>query len=135
MQRNTVSRVAIMKRGLRIQCPNCGSGGLFRGLLRIRYRCPGCGLKLSRSDGFFLGAMVWNYGLTVFGVLAPLVLLGALGMLSLEVVVAGCFLAGLLVPILCYRLAWSLWLMCYYWALPHELPSNAGDNPAVDEDE
>lgn len=92
-------------------------------------------MKLSRSEGFFLGAMVWNYGLTVFGVLLPLVLVGYLGLLSLKAVVISCALAGVIVPVFCYRLAWSLWLMTYYWVLPHELPANAGDNPTVDEDE
>jgi uncharacterized protein (DUF983 family) len=36
--------------GLTGRCPNCGGGSLFSGFLRVRPRCPACGLDLARSD-------------------------------------------------------------------------------------
>jgi uncharacterized protein (DUF983 family) len=32
------------------RCPRCGKGPLFRGLLRIRDRCPVCDLDLAGND-------------------------------------------------------------------------------------
>jgi uncharacterized protein (DUF983 family) len=52
-------------RGLVRGCPRCGSGGLFRSWLKIRERCPRCGLRLEREEGGFLGAMTINYLVTV----------------------------------------------------------------------
>ncbi|WP_309385921.1 hypothetical protein [Cerasicoccus frondis] len=130
-----VSRAQIVLRGLTNRCPNCGGRSIFRSWFRLHYRCPRCGLKLSRSDGFFLGAVVWNYGLTVFGCLPPLFILHVLGVISLTTLGVLGVIIGIVVPPVIYPWAWSLWLMTYYWALPHELPANAGADPSVDEDE
>ena len=51
-------------------CPDCGAAGQLKGLATIPDRCTACGMVLRRREGFFLGAMVWNYGLTAFGLLA-----------------------------------------------------------------
>lgn len=63
------------------RCPDCGAPiraegdqtGRFARLWDTPTHCAGCGMTLRRKEGFFLGAIVWNYGLTAFGVL-PLVL-------------------------------------------------------------
>lgn len=133
--RHPVPRSLIIKRGLMQACPNCGSRSLFLGRFRLRYRCPGCGLKLSRSDGFFLGAMVWNYGLTVFGALPVVLLCAWLFHFPKALTVGLCVGVGLIMPILIYRFAWGLWLASYYFVLPHELPANATEAIPADEDE
>lgn len=92
-------------------------------------------MKMARSDGFFLGAVVWNYGLTVFGCLPLLLALYAAGVISLATLGLIGATVGVVVPAVIYPWAWSLWLMTYYWALPHELPANAGTDPNIDEDE
>jgi uncharacterized protein (DUF983 family) len=50
-------------------CPRCREGEIFRKsvwLLPGMYeRCPVCGLKFEREDGYFLGAMYIGYGLGV----------------------------------------------------------------------
>ena len=84
-------------------------------------------MELARSDGFFLGAMVWNYGLIVFGVLPVFVGLFATGLIGGTVFAVLCLTAGLLLPMVLYPWAWSLWLMTYFLALPHELPGNEDD--------
>lgn len=35
-----------MRRGWRRRCPNCGSGPMFRGYLKVRDACPDCGQEL-----------------------------------------------------------------------------------------
>jgi uncharacterized protein (DUF983 family) len=47
-------------RALRLRCPVCGRGALFRGFLQPRERCPACGFRLEREDGYYLGAMLLN---------------------------------------------------------------------------
>ncbi len=51
-------------RGLRLRCPRCGQGLLFRGWFRMRSQCDWCGLVYEREPGFFLGSVYVNYGLT-----------------------------------------------------------------------
>ena len=80
-------------------------------------------MMLRRKEGFFLGAIVWNYGLTAFGVL-PLVLaayrLGWLdGVWAVRLAVAAIFV----VPPLIHAFAWRLWVGTYYGFLPDQLPS------------
>lgn len=113
-------------------CPNCGGEPLFRpGKPFVLHReCPGCGLKLEREEGFFLGAMALNYGVTCFGFLLPTALLWYAGVLS-DALAIGLALAGaLLVPVALYRSARSWQLMLYYFFLPEHLPAN---RPATDE--
>ncbi|MBX7118373.1 MAG: DUF983 domain-containing protein [Gemmatimonadaceae bacterium] len=48
-------------RACTLRCPECGGGGLFRGWLRIKDRCPTCALKLDRgTPGHFVGAYLVN---------------------------------------------------------------------------
>jgi uncharacterized protein (DUF983 family) len=51
-------------------CPRCRVGKIFRGSLlrvfpRMHERCPICGLKFAREEGYFLGAMYISYGIGV----------------------------------------------------------------------
>lgn len=119
-----ISRREILFRGLRVQCPNCGGQPMFENWFRLHRRCPHCAMELSRGDGFFLGAMVWNYGLIVFGCLPCFVLLYVLGLIGGTVLGVLSVAAGLFLPVALYPWAWSLWFMTYYLALPNELPAN-----------
>lgn len=62
---------------LRQLCPRCHTGKIFRRSIflfpSMHDRCPSCGLKFEREEGYFLGAMYIGYGLAlgtiaVFGV-------------------------------------------------------------------
>lgn len=113
------------------RCPDCGAPiraaddktGRFARIWDTPTHCAGCGMTLRRKEGFFLGAIVWNYGLTAFGVL-PLVLaayrLGWLdGAWAVRLAVAAIFV----VPPLIHAFAWRLWVGTYYGFLPDQLPS------------
>jgi uncharacterized protein (DUF983 family) len=52
--------VRLVARALRLRCPACGGASLFAGVLRPRERCPSCGLRLEREEGYYLGAMLLN---------------------------------------------------------------------------
>ncbi|MGF1483937.1 MAG: DUF983 domain-containing protein [Opitutales bacterium] len=135
MPRETVSRRQILQRSQRLRCPNCGQGALFRKGFQVHERCPSCGLLFSRSDGFFLGAMVINYGVVAFGALPVILLLWTLGLVNGQVAIALALMASLVLPVLLYRWAWSTWLGVYYYFLPHELPRNVTEAVPVSEDE
>ncbi|HEU4698478.1 MAG TPA: DUF983 domain-containing protein [Gemmatimonadales bacterium] len=48
-------------RAVRLRCPNCGGGGIWRSWLRMRPVCPTCGLHLERGEqGYIVGAYMFN---------------------------------------------------------------------------
>ena len=51
-----------LARALRLRCPHCGSGGLFRRWVVMRDACPGCRLLLDRGErDYFIGAYTLNF--------------------------------------------------------------------------
>jgi hypothetical protein len=131
-----VNRSQIVVSGLTNRCPNCSGHTLFMkgSLFQVNKACPVCGLQFERDEGFFLGSMSLNYGVTLFVFLVPVLLLYLAGMLSGVVasVLAGA--GAILFPILFYRSSRSWWLMSYYFFLPQHLPANRID-PVIGEDE
>ena len=48
-------------RALRLRCPNCGGGPIFKSWFRMRAHCPACGLPLERGDqGYQVGSYMFN---------------------------------------------------------------------------
>ena len=121
-----VTQRQIITRGLRRQCPNCGQPLKFGRWMSLQPACPHCGQRWSRGEGFFLGAMVWNYGVTVFGLIAPLAVAFVWGWISLPWATGLDLAIGLIFPWIFYEWSWSFWLTSYYFILPHELVANAG---------
>ena len=54
---------------LRLRCPICGKGKLFRGYFDSPERCPSCGYFFMRESGYFLPHVVIGYGFTVVAAL------------------------------------------------------------------
>lgn len=130
-----VSLYQISRRGLRLRCPNCGSKTLFKSWIKPHETCSHCGLKLLRGGGSTLGGMVINYGITVFLLLPIIPLLYSADLISLDAAIVIAIAVALIAPALLYPLSWSLWLMCYYLFLPHELLANRTDAIPVNDDE
>ena len=123
-----VTRAQILSRGLRNRCPNCGQATLFKSghWFQLNKSCatPGCEMDLERDEGFFLGSMSLNYGVTIVLFLLPVLLLFLAGVLPgmTAAVVAGAGAVGF--PIVFYRSSRSWWLMNYYFFVPQHLPAN-----------
>lgn len=100
----------LLGRGLRKKCAVCGGGGLFDGWLNMKERCPTCGFKFEREDGFFLGAFVVNAAVTEFGILVVLVACVALTLPDppLYLLVAA-ITAAVVVPIVTYPFSKTVW--------------------------
>ncbi len=130
-----VTRGQIIARGLRNCCPNCGGRTLFQEgrLFDIADSCRACGLKIEKDDGFFLGAMSLNYGVVVFGYLAPVALLWYAGVLGNRTAVVLALAGAVVLPIVLYRSSRSWQLMSYYFFLPQHLPANRRQLGAGDE--
>lgn len=121
-----VTRVQVVARGLTNRCPNCGGRTLFKpgALFEINDACPRCGLRFERDEGFFLGSVALNYGVTVVGFLVPVLVLACMGVMGITTagIVAG--VGAVVVPLLLYRPSRSWWFMNYYVFLPQHLPAN-----------
>jgi len=58
------SRAVLIRRALRLRCPLCGTGKLFRSWFKMNSSCSHCRLKFEREPGYYLGSIYINYGLT-----------------------------------------------------------------------
>ena len=54
---------------LRLRCPICGKGKLFRGYFDSPVRCPSCGYFFMRESGYFLPHVAIGYAFTVVAAL------------------------------------------------------------------
>ena len=100
------------------RCPRCRGAPLFAGVIRMHPRCPVCGLDLEPEVGYYTGAMVVSYTLSI-----PLYALLALvlGMLTrwdlgAVILVAGALFLVFVVPL--FRYARTIWLYLDWWLNP-----------------
>ena len=130
-----VTHGQIVARGLGNRCPNCGGKTLFRAgsLFELNKECPQCGLKIEKDEGFFLGAMSLNYGVTLIVFLAPVGLSWYAGLLGDTASLVLAITFALVVPVALYRSSRSWQLMLYYFFLPQHLPANRRELVAEDE--
>jgi uncharacterized protein (DUF983 family) len=97
-------------RAVRLRCPRCGRTPLYSGIFAMRERCDACGFRYEREQGYFVGAIYVNYAVTtVITVGTVLVLDWTIGLTLTQQLVIGVGLA-LLVPVVFFRYARSLWL-------------------------
>lgn len=129
-----VTRVQIVARGLTHRCPNCGSRTLFKSgkLFELNPTCPACGFRFERDsdEGFYLGSLSLNYGVTLVCYLLPVMLLAYFDVIGATTATVLAIVGALLVPALLYRSSRSWWFMNYYLFFPHHLPANGGTGQA-----
>jgi uncharacterized protein (DUF983 family) len=53
------------RRALGLRCPRCGRAPLFRGWFTMNLVCAVCDLRFERAQGYWVGAIYVNYGVTV----------------------------------------------------------------------
>ncbi|HEY2881414.1 MAG TPA: DUF983 domain-containing protein [Pirellulales bacterium] len=97
-------------RAIRLRCPVCGQGKLFRGWFRMHENCPECGFHFERGPGYWLGSIYVNYGLT-----AVLVTAGYFALFFADIWSPNTMLISLtafcfVFPLFYFRFARSLWI-------------------------
>ena len=97
-------------RAVRLRCPRCGRTPLYAGFFAMRERCAVCGFRYEREQGYFVGAIYVNYAVTVAIAIGTVLALDwTLGLSLTQQLTVGVGLA-LLVPVVFFRYARSLWL-------------------------
>lgn len=110
----------LVGRAMRLACPLCGQGGLFRNWFVMHERCPHCGVKYEREPGFFLGSIYINYGLTalIATIVYPVLLIG--WGWPKEPLLAGTLAFVVIFPMLWFPWARSLWIGFDQWRDPRD---------------
>jgi uncharacterized protein (DUF983 family) len=97
-------------RSLRLRCPVCGEGKLFRGWFRMHDRCESCGFNFDRGPGYWLGSIYVNYGLTAMIVTAAYFALFFTDVLPQTSVLWLLTTFCVLFPLWFFRFARSIWM-------------------------
>src|SRR5687768_7518003 len=120
--------LVLLSRALRLRCPLCGQGKLFRGWFWMHEQCPQCGVKFEREPGFFLGSIYINYGLTVLivAIAYPALLFNKIVPETPLLIASLTF--TVLFPLLVFPWARSLWLGFDQWRDPQ--PGEIGTREA-----
>jgi uncharacterized protein (DUF983 family) len=105
-----VIRLAI-GRGLRLRCPVCGVGRLFRTFFGMREACLHCGVSYGREAGFWLGSMDINLTVSLLLILGSLVFLPELE-LRRELALLGA--AAVILPAALFRFVRGFWMALLY---------------------
>ncbi len=105
-----LSYATLMSRALRLRCPRCGVGQLFRGWFTMHRHCPQCGFLYERDPGFFLGSTYLNYGFTSLSLTALYMILHFGYGWSNEVLAIPLLAWCAIVPLIVFRYARAWWL-------------------------
>ena len=96
----------VVWRGLRLRCPVCGRGKLFKTYFVMNPNCSTCGVSYAREHGQWVGSLDINTFVTAF-----ILMIGAgFGPLwSLKTMLLVWCSAAIIVPIATFRFARGLW--------------------------
>ena len=104
------SQATLTGRALRLRCPACGQGRLFRGWLRMNDPCPSCGRRFDRAPGYLLGSIYFNYGVTTLLVTAAYFAGYFSGKLTSQQLLIALAAFSVLFPMWFFRYARALWI-------------------------
>ena len=108
-----------LKALVRLQCPICGKGKLFRGYFDSPVSCPSCGYFFMRESGYFLPHVAIGYGFTVLVSLGSWpVLYYVLGLRNAAATLSIMVAVALLFGIWFVRYSKALWLAFDLWLHP-----------------
>ncbi len=115
----------MLRSAWRCRCPRCHKGELFGGWPnKVLPRCPNCGLKYFREEGYFVGGMVVTYILAMVVIaavsLVVFFLLPDTGIFTENGKMAVWFASAILLTLAFLRRSYSLWISLDYWIEPWE---------------
>lgn len=125
-ERERPSFTQVLWRTLRVRCPACGKGPLFRSFFLRVDRCSGCRRPYEREQGYWVGGSeihaFASYGLSTL-LFIPILILGSSSFAWQAAVIAGhlVFSVGL------FRVSRALFLALDYWIDPDHPPEGGDD--------
>ena len=118
-----MSVMTSLKRGFLLRCPNCGRGKLFRKGFTMYEKCPVCGWRFEREEGYWTGAVAVNLVVTellIAFIVVPLAIAFASANVSLVLLLIIGLPLPILLPFLFFRHAKSLWMSIDFIVHPAE---------------
>ena len=109
----------ILMRGLRLKCPACGRGALYKSAFKMWEQCPACGLVYGREQGYFVGAIYLNVMATEALILLVYLVSVFTGMISDRVIFPLLIGMAITLPLIFFRFSRSLWLSIDHIVSPH----------------
>lgn len=94
---------------VKLRCPRCLTGRVFRSIFRMHTHCPECDLVFEREPGYFLGAMYISYALALVAV-APVYLVLAYRNIAFATIIAALVVQLTVLSPLLFQYARVLWL-------------------------
>ncbi len=123
----TPSLRLLLGRVLRLACPACGRGRIFRRYFLRAERCAGCHRPFEREEGYWVGGsevnMFASFGLSVLVCVPFLVLLEPTPLLY-----AGVLGGHVVLSLLAFRYSRAIFLALDYYLDP-AAPAGGGDDP------
>ena len=118
-----------MSRGLKLRCPACGQGLLFRSMFKMNEECEYCGMVFMREQGYFIGAIYVNVIVTESLIFLTYLICLLLLPAANQTMYAVLFVLALIIPLLFNRHARSIWLSFDYIMDPPEKHSQRTKHP------
>jgi uncharacterized protein (DUF983 family) len=100
----------LWRRALRLLCPACGEAPIFRGWFAMHETCTACGRRFARDQGYLLGSIYFNYGVTATLVVAMYFAMYARDWLTDGQRLASLSLFAIAFPMWFFRYARALWM-------------------------
>ena len=100
----------LFSRGLRLRCPVCGEGKLYRRWFRMYQHCPDCGFIYAREPGYYTAALAINVFLSELITLVVIIPLAASQSISFVMLLLIGGTIAFILPLLFYHHAKSLWM-------------------------
>jgi uncharacterized protein (DUF983 family) len=100
----------LLMRGLRLRCPVCGEGKLYRGWFKMYEYCPVCHFKYEREEGYYTGAIAVNLVLSELLIAAITLPLAIDQNIPFVPLILWGMTMPFLFPILFFRHTKSLWM-------------------------
>ncbi len=110
-------------RGILLRCPYCGKGKLFRWGFKMYDKCPVCGWKYEREEGYWTGAIAVNLVVTellIAAIAIPLAVWLALTQQPVTLLIIVGIPVPFILPLLFFRHSKSLWMSIDFMLHPAE---------------
>ena len=112
----------IFVRAVRLRCPACGEGRLYKSLLDTHKGCSKCGMLFEREQGYFVGAVYVNVMVTLFLIVSTYLITMIVAPDYDSGVQIVLFVMALAIPLSLFRHARSIWLALDYFIDPPKSP-------------